>query len=123
MDLVSHGVEKVMGRPFVLNKVAYAKKCIRNKFFDERNRKEDLVSDLQINSQLSDLEDVMIKKSEVKDILSRLGPEERELLYLWAVEDYTLKEIADETGQPKGTLTSRLFRLKNKLREKNNEPR
>jgi len=44
-----------------------------------------------------------------------LIPSPRELLYLWAVEEYTSKELADLFNVPPGTILSRLHRLKIKI--------
>ena len=37
------------------------------------------------------------------------------MLYLWAVEEYTVDEIALLTETPRGTLLSRLHRLKKRV--------
>ena len=42
--------------------------------------------------------------------------DERELLYLFAIEGYTVQEIADDLGMKKGTLLSKIHRLKARLR-------
>lgn len=49
-------------------------------------------------------------------LLSHLRPEDRELLYLSAVEGHTAAELAEATGRPRGTILSQLFRAKKKLR-------
>ncbi|MGK0290726.1 MAG: RNA polymerase sigma-70 factor (ECF subfamily), partial [bacterium] len=56
-------------------------------------------------------------KEEVEILLDQASPAERELLYLSAVEEYSIQEIAEITQTPKGTLLSRLHRLKNKIRD------
>ena len=45
-----------------------------------------------------------------------MQPEERELLFLWAVEEYTIEEIAHMKQVPKGTLQSKLHRLKKRIK-------
>jgi RNA polymerase sigma-70 factor (ECF subfamily) len=60
---------------------------------------------------------LLIQAEEVADLLARLHDVERELLYLWAVEEYTIDEISELTGAPRGTLLSRLHRLRGKLLE------
>lgn len=49
--------------------------------------------------------------------LSTLRLEERELLYLSAVEGYSAAQIAHLTEKPRGTVLSMLHRAKQKLRE------
>lgn len=54
---------------------------------------------------------------ELARALSQLRPEDREMLFLAAVESYTTSEIAELTGRPRGTILSALHRAKKKLRE------
>lgn len=124
-DLTSQAIEKVLGRAFVLNKMAYAKTCIRNKFYDnykEQKRYTDINDEqLESNNSFSYLEELVINSEELEGLLAILSPPERELLYMWAVEEHTLQEISDITKTPRGTLTSRLSRLKTKLKNKRKE--
>jgi RNA polymerase sigma-70 factor (ECF subfamily) len=48
-------------------------------------------------------------------LLAGLRPEEREALYLNAVEDYTTREIAEQTGFPRNTVLSLIHRARRKL--------
>ena len=50
--------------------------------------------------------------------LNMLTPHEREILFLWAVEGFTVQDIANDLGIPKGTILSRLHRLKIKVKNK-----
>ena len=47
--------------------------------------------------------------------LGRLGAEEREVLFLAAVEGYTAREIAELTGRPRGTILSVIHRARRKV--------
>jgi RNA polymerase sigma-70 factor, ECF subfamily len=49
--------------------------------------------------------------------LGRLRMEEREALFLCAVEGYTAQEVSDRTGQPRGTVLSLIHRGRVRLRE------
>ncbi len=49
-------------------------------------------------------------------LLAYLRPEEREALYLNIVEGFTAKEIGHMTGEPRGTVLSRIQRAREKLR-------
>ena len=49
--------------------------------------------------------------------LGVLRPEEREVLFLSAVEGYTAQEIADATGRPRGTVLSLIHRGRRRLRQ------
>ena len=47
--------------------------------------------------------------------LGLLRSEEREVLFLAAVEGYTAREIAAATERPRGTVTSLIYRARRKL--------
>ncbi|MCF6282584.1 MAG: sigma-70 family RNA polymerase sigma factor [Candidatus Polarisedimenticolaceae bacterium] len=129
-DLLYSNIEKLLNpgkniQP-VNNKMAFMKRCIRNSYFDiQRHKKIRLIKSdtLQnehqaLQQQLESLEESMIKQQEVEHLLEGLKSEERELLYLWAVEGYTAQEIADLQGGGRGTWLSRMHRIKAKLRNK-----
>ncbi len=104
--------------------VAYLKRMIRNEFIDQTRKKRFYqevepevlcrISDQNSLDALS-LEDVFVQQSEVTALLGTMQPEERELLYLWAVEEYTIDEIAQIKQVPRGTLLSKLHRLKKRV--------
>jgi RNA polymerase sigma-70 factor (ECF subfamily) len=54
--------------------------------------------------------------AELERALGALRPEERELLYLAAVEEMTIAEIAKMTDRPRGTILSLIHRAKRKVR-------
>lgn len=64
------------------------------------------------------MEDLLVSQQEVEGIVSMLSSQENELLYLWAVEEYTADEISVIYEKPRGTILSQLHRLKKRLREK-----
>ena len=39
-------------------------------------------------------------------------------MFLWAVEEYSVQEVANMQGKPKGTLLSKIHRLKQRLTAK-----
>lgn len=55
--------------------------------------------------------------ADLERALGALRPEERELLYLSAVEEMTAAEIAKITDRPRGTILSLIHRAKRKARE------
>ncbi len=129
-DLLYSNIEKFLtpgkNTQPVKNKMAFMKRCIRNSYFDiQRHKKVHLIKSdaLQnehqaLQQQLESLEESMIKQQEVGALLADLKSEERELLYLWAVEGYTAQEIADLQGGGRGTWLSRIHRIKTKLRNR-----
>ena len=104
--------------------VAYIKRMIRNEFIDQTRKdrfQHDVDSDdlARINDEKSleevSLEDVFVRQTEVSSLLGTMKPDERELMFLWAVEEYTLAEIAEMKQVPRGTLLSKLHRLKKRI--------
>ncbi len=126
-DLVQSCCEKTLGKKIEGDqRKAFMFKVIRNHYIDiYRRRKLELVSDSESSNHsareeqctLQDLDQIMIDKQHVDLILSDLNYQERELLYLWAVEGTTLQEISERTSTPRGTLLSRLNRLKKRLQQ------
>ncbi len=124
MDLVHDAIEKLISRTFVLNKMAYAKTVMRNKFYDI------LKSKSYTTSVVFNEEDIYIENDfdlaldanlSIGKIMEKIAPVDRELLFLWAVEEYTINEISKLMKIPKGTLTSRLKRLRDKLQKESGD--
>ena len=101
--------------------VSYVQRIMRNRFIDQYRREhrhptvslDDDNQPVSIDPQV--LEDIVIAEHEVEAIMAMLEPLERELLYFWAVEGYTAQEIADRTDSPRGTVLSRIHRLRQKI--------
>ena len=125
-DLLQSCIEKYLKADTanIETPVAYIKRMIRNEFIDKTRRArfqhdvdaEDLerIHDENAREEIS-LEDVFVRQSEVNALLGTMKADERELLYLWAVEEYTLAEIAEQKQIPRGTLLSKLHRLKKRI--------
>ncbi len=126
-DLVQSCCEKILRKPPHNSTLKpFMLKVIRNQFIDQYRRKKlELVVDATTSSihaieeqtTLQELDDIMIDKQHVAMLLQRLCTQDRELLYLWAVEGVTMQELADQTNTPRGTLLSRLNRLKKRLKQ------
>lgn len=123
-DLLQSSYEKFLkkdGQRFEKPK-AYLYMIIRNQYIDDfRKGVKWNYTDYQEYGKTaiveeSSLEEVLISHEEFDFMMNLLSEKERELLYLWAIEQYTVQEIADFTKSSKGTLLSRLHRLKKKLR-------
>jgi len=100
--------------------ISYVQRIMRNRFIDQyrRDHRHQIVSldenqPVSIDPQV--LEDIVIAEHEVESIMVMLEPLERELLFFWAVEGYTAQEIADRTDSPRGTILSRIHRLRQKI--------
>ncbi len=126
-DLVQSCCEKTLDKKIASDqRKAFMFKVIRNQYIDiYRRRKLELVVDSELSNQpsleeqctLQDLDQIMIDKQHVDLILSDLDYQDRELLYLWAVEGTTMQELSERTATPRGTLLSRLNRLKKRLQQ------
>lgn len=130
-DLLQSCCEKTLSTKIAISqRKPFMFRVIRNQFIDMyRRQKLELVVDSdthypltgeieeQEQSTLQDLDQIMIDKQHVALILSDLSYQERELLYLWAVEGSTMQELSERTATPRGTLLSRMSRLKKRLQE------
>ena len=126
-DLVQSALERFLNRPAsnIKEPQAYLKTTIRNLYFDlERHRK--IVPMISAESEEvahiepideSSMDDLLINQQQVQHLITVLNGEENEMLYLWAVEEYTVDEIAKIYQKPKGTVLSRLHRLKKRIRD------
>lgn len=100
---------------------SYVRKIIRNQFIDDCRRKqciafEALEDDAPAVMNDRMLEQQMIDESLVDQVMDQLNHAEREVLFLSAVMDYSATEIATEMKTSRGTILSRLFRVKKKAR-------
>ncbi len=131
-DLVQSSIERYLKKTGACSAVlenpsAYLRSIIRNAYFDllrhhkvvpmvsMENEKEScsvvgLVSD-------DEMQDILVNQQEVAKLLEGLNSQENELLYLWAVEERTVDEISKIYDKPKGTMLSRLHRLKKRIRQ------
>ena len=102
--------------------ISYVQRIMRNRFIDQYRRdqrhptvsfddhdKQPVVIDPRV------LEDMVIAEHEVESIMAMLEPLERELLFLWAAEGCTAQEIAERTDSSRGTVLSRIHRLRQKI--------
>ncbi|MCG9731449.1 sigma-70 family RNA polymerase sigma factor [Shewanella sp. Isolate13] len=117
-DLLQTAIEswlKASSRPIQLR--AYLRKVIRNQFIDDCRRLkcvdfEPLDDNAPALLDETCLEEIEIQHNLIGHLFELLNPAEREVLYLWAVEGYSAAEIAIEIQQPRGTILSRLHRIK-----------
>ncbi len=99
----------------------YIRSIMRNRFIDQYRRSqrfpESSIDDenepVHMDSRV--LEDVVIAQHDVESLMEGLDPLERELLFLWAVEGYTARELGEATECSRGTVLSRLHRLRKKI--------
>ena len=76
----------------------------------------DRLEDPELYSHLEEsLEQIIVDKLTIERVWQSLNSAEREVVYLWAVEEMTASEIALHLDLPRGTVLSRLFRLRKRV--------
>ncbi|ROS05325.1 RNA polymerase sigma-70 factor (ECF subfamily) [Sinobacterium caligoides] len=120
-DLLQNCLEKFLRRrPITLSKMGYLKKMIKHQFIDQyrhqhRYPKEALCSVNETHALPHSLEKTMIDQQTLERLWLKLPSADRELLYLWAVEGLTHRQIGQRLQRPIGTVLSQVHRLKKKL--------
>ncbi|MDJ0740637.1 MAG: sigma-70 family RNA polymerase sigma factor [Gammaproteobacteria bacterium] len=130
-DLLQDTVERCLQRPPrpLACPEAYAHRVMRNRYIDLRRRREaspehdagDADAEL-LAIDTHCLEELIVSRDELQQVWSRLDAFEREILYYWAVEDMTAAQIASTLGSRRGTVLSRIHRLRARLRAEFGDP-
>ncbi len=112
------------------NKLAYLRTCIRNKYYDLKrkeknhslyvNSSKDLHSKDVYSDKMTSLESILINKDRLLQRLEKLEPIEREILFLWAYEGMSFKEMSHVLDIKIGTLLSKVNRIKLKFPDNSN---
>ncbi len=123
-DLLQDTVERCLRKPPAesTSPEGYARRVMRNRYIDLARRRrvspevEDANGDIEtlaIDTQC--LEEMMVSRQQLERVWSQLQGIEREILYLWAIDGMTAAEIAAATGSRRGTVLSRIHRLRRRL--------
>ena len=122
-DLLHDALEKALRKPprDEAARLSYIRTIMRNQHLDQVRRRsrfpEENLSDhdeaLGIHEGL--LDEVMIHEEDLAAAWATLDALERDILYHWAVEELSAREIAVELDLPRGTVLSRLHRLRAKV--------
>ena len=121
-DLLQGALEKYLRLKTIPDyPIAYMRRIIHNRFIDDYRRTQahpietydeaDTPSDIDERT----LERVAIASDMVTRIFEFLNPPEREVLYFWAVEGMTAAQIAEQLDIPRGTILSRIHRMRQRL--------
>lgn len=120
-DLLQTSLEKWLTSHAPESKgVGYLRRIIRNQFIDDK-RHQNLIAFESIDESTpilvttDSIDQLMIDEQNIAKAMEHLNAGEREILFLSAVLEYSAAEIATELSQPRGTVLSRLFRIKKKL--------
>ena len=129
-DLLQYALEKYLNKPAGYSSasdLAYVRTIMRNRFVDDYRKStrfpEEEYDDSLVVIDETTLEDVIVAQFDLEIIWKELNIMEREVLYYWAIEGMTAQEIADQIDTPRGTVLSRLYRIRKRFdtKEENNE--
>lgn len=125
-DLLQSALEAYLvtvqrGREEIKNPDAYLRTLIRNRYIDhyrhgKRWQQESYEETKVYDISPLDLESVSITEQELENVWGLLKPQERELLYYWAVLGYSTDEACELLEVPRGTFLTRLYRLRKRLK-------
>ena len=96
---------------------------IRNHFIDDlraSQRREFVCFDeneIYADFDIQTLESLVIHEDMINKVLVLLSPVEREILYFWAIEGYSTAEVAKIMEIPKGTILSKIHRMRTALKQ------
>jgi RNA polymerase sigma-70 factor (ECF subfamily) len=119
-DVVQTACLKIYSRYGRIKNKPLLFKTIRNLFFDQQRRDKLIQFQVLDNHQeiaagSTSSPETLSQTADLESLLGALRPEEREVLYLNAVEGYSAREIAKLSGQSRNTVLSLLHRGKQKL--------
>ena len=122
-DLLQNAIEKLLMQSSAQPNVgeAYLYRIIRNAFIDQYRRQQRFEHEAfdedqhSVDFDIATLESISINREHLNKLMTEISTTEREILFLWGVEEYTTQEVADLMNIPKGTVLSRIFRLRKKL--------
>lgn len=126
-DLLQNSLEKFLkSKTKKENNLAFMYRIIRHQFIDDY-RKEAKHQSVPFEEQdyidfdIKTLESISIDDDLIEQVLEFLEPIEREILFYWAIEGYTTQEISDILEMPKGTVLSKIHRMRLRIKQQFNE--
>ena len=97
--------------------------AVRNLFYDQVRRSKVVAFDSLEDEELAVADtQTCHDRNEISEMLLKLKPQEREIIYLHYVLGYTASEIGNLTDRPRNTVLSLLSRSREKLRKLSEEP-
>lgn len=124
-DLLQASVEaylrEIRAGKQVLNPEAYLRTLIRHSFIDayrkqQRWQEDSFEEQESYNISPLNLEQLHINQQQLDSIWKTLCPQDRDILYHWAVLGYSTDEACEILGIPRGTFLSRIHRLRKHCR-------
>ncbi|MBI1425666.1 MAG: sigma-70 family RNA polymerase sigma factor [Gammaproteobacteria bacterium] len=125
LDLLQSCLESCLGsirkhKTDVKDPEAFVRASIRNRFIDgfhgrARWQNEPYEEGGVYDISPLDIEHITIQQHELSIIWEQLEVRDRDILYHWAVLGYSTDEVCEKLGLARGTLLSRLHRLRQKF--------
>jgi len=122
-DLLQDALESFLKKPpmTAAASLSYIRRIMRNKYIDQYRHKNrfpeqnlDVIEDtMSMDTRL--LEDIIITKQQLDIVWQQLSEIEREIMFLWAVEGMTANEISLELALPRGSILSKIYRLRSRI--------
>ena len=126
-DLLQNALEKFLrSKAEKQTKLGFMYQIIRNQFIDDyRKSSKQVIVNFEehdyIDFDIKTLESLNIDSDLVEVMLSQLEPIEREILFYWAVEGYSTLQISDMLAMPKGTVLSKIHRMRQRIKHEFNQ--
>jgi len=126
-DLLQNSLEKfIKNQSKKDNDLAFMYRIIRHQFIDDyrKNSKHQTLpfeEQEYIDFDVKTLESISIDADLIEQLITYLDPLEREILFYWAIEGYTTQQIADMLTMPKGTVLSKIHRMRLRIKQQFNE--
>jgi RNA polymerase sigma-70 factor (ECF subfamily) len=125
-DLLQNSLEKFLkSNTDKDNSLAFMYRIIRYQFIDDyrkQNKHPSVPFEEQnyIDFDVKTLESMSVDDDLIEQVLEYLEPLEREIIFYWAVEGYTTQQIADMLAMPKGTVLSKIYRMRQRINQQFN---
>ena len=107
-------------------KINYLIASIRNRYIDQYRRRKRITFESLDDERPEEIDEPAegddelcfdVSREAFYEALGVLTAEERGALYLAGVEDYSVQQIADLFGRPRGTMLSMMHRARQKVRQ------
>jgi RNA polymerase sigma-70 factor (ECF subfamily) len=122
-DLLQNSLEKFLkSKTEKENSQAFMYQIIRHQFIDDyrkQSKHQSIPFEEQdhIDFDVKTLESISIDEDLIEQVFEYLDPVEKEILFYWAVDGYTTQQIADMLVMPKGTVLSKIHRMRLRIKQ------
>ncbi len=123
-DLLQNALEKYLRAEHTPAEISkfYMMRVIRNQSIDDWRKSgrveiEPFDDEKHLDFDVATLEQTTVDRDTLAALWSDFAPVEREILFLWAVEGYTTTEVAKWLNLSRGTVLSRISRLRKRVHE------